>query len=104
MLKAILDAEETVKGMKILVNQRQSRKDANDTIIYECIAVEKKFERFLVKISNSKPLFEDSDSIPQNCQVEFKGLTGSAYIAGDNYKYVACSFKADSIEVIDDEQ
>lgn len=90
MLKPILNAEETVKGMKILVNQRQSRKeDERDTTIYECIAVERKFERFLVKIPNSKPLFKDSDSIPQNCQVEFKGLTGSVYIAGDNYEYVA---------------
>ena len=36
--------------------------------------------------------------------VEFLGLTGSVYVAGDSYKYVACSFKAEGIEVVDDEE
>ena len=57
MLKSILNAEETVKRMKILVNQRQSRKEhENNTVIHESIAIEKNFERFLVKFENSKPI------------------------------------------------
>ncbi|RJU03593.1 hypothetical protein, partial [Klebsiella pneumoniae] len=71
---------------------------------YECVAIEKQFERFSVKIEHQKPLFLDSKSIPQNGLVEFIGLTGSAYVAGDSYKYVACSFKAERIEVVDDEE
>lgn len=39
MLKPILNAEETVKRMESLVNQRQSCKENEDnTVIYECIA------------------------------------------------------------------
>ncbi|WP_213496174.1 hypothetical protein [Lactococcus formosensis] len=114
MIRPILNAEETVGGAKILINQKpyflyseENGKRVKTEIIagysYECVAIEKQFERFNVKIEQSKPLFQDSKSIPQNCLVEFLGLTGSAYVAGDSYKYVACSFKAEGIEVVDDE-
>lgn len=115
MIKPILNAEETIKGAKILVNQKpyflyveeNGKRRKTETVAgysYECVAIEKQFERFSVKIEHQKPLFLDSKSIPQNCLVEFIGLTGSAYVAGDSYKYVACSFKAERIEVVDDEE
>ncbi|MCW6663402.1 hypothetical protein NHG23_05845 [Aerococcaceae bacterium NML190073] len=114
MIKPILNAEETVGGEKILVNQKpyflyveeNGKRVKTETVAgysYECVAIEKQFERFNVKIEHSKPLFQDSKAIPQNCLVEFSGLTGSVYIAGDSYKYVACSFKAEDIEVVEDE-
>lgn len=114
MIKPVLNAEETVKGDKILVNQKpyflyieeNGKRRKTDTVVgysYECVAIEKQFERFVVKIENVKPLFTDSKVIPQNCFVEFSGLAGSVYVAGDSYKYVACSFKADGVEVIEDE-
>ena len=114
MITPILNAEETIKGAKILVNQKpyflyveeNGKRRKTETVAgysYECVAIEKKFERFSVKIEHSKPLFQDSKAIPQNCLVEFLGLTCSAYVAGDSYKYVACSFKAEGIEVVDDE-
>lgn len=106
MIKPILNAEETIKGAKILVNQKpyflyveeNGKRRKTETVAgysYECVAIEKQFERFSVKIEHQKPLFLDSKSIPQNCFVEFSGLSGSAY--------VACSFKAEGIEVVDDE-
>ncbi|HEL1739614.1 TPA: hypothetical protein U1032_000584 [Streptococcus suis] len=114
MIKPILNAEETVKGTKVLLSQKayflyleeNGKRVKTDTVAgysYECVAIEKQFERFNVKIEHAKPLFQDSKAIPQNCIVEFLGLTGSTYVAGDNYKYVACSFKAEGIEVVDDE-
>lgn len=114
MIRPILNAEETIKGAKILVNQKpyflyveengkRVKTETVDGYTYECVAIEKQFERFNVKVKHSKPLFQDSKEIPQNCLVEFIGLTGSAYVAGDSYKYVACSFKAEGIEVVDDE-
>lgn len=114
MIKPILSAEEMVNGTKILINQKpyflyleeNGKRVKTETVAgysYECVAIEKQFEHFNVKIEHSKPLFSDSKAIPQNCLVEFSGLTGSAYVAGDNYKYVACSFKAESIEVVEDE-
>lgn len=114
MIKPILNAEEMVKGSKVLISQKSyflyieedGKRKKTETVAgytYECVAIEKQFERFNVKIEHSKPLFQDSKAIPQNCLVEFIGLTGSAYVAGDSYKYVACSFKAEGIEVVDDE-
>lgn len=114
MITPILNAEETIKGAKIFVNQKtyflyveeNGKRRKTETVAgysYKCVAIEKKFERFSVKIEHSKPLFQDSKVIPQNCLVEFLDLTGSVYIAGENYKYVACSFKAEGIEVVDDE-
>ncbi len=58
MLKPILNAEETVKGTKVLISQRPYNKFIEDNgkmikteIIegysYECVAVEKKFERII---------------------------------------------------------
>lgn len=102
MIKPIVNAEETVKGIKILVGQRpyyrykdeegkRVKTDIIEGYSYECVALEKQFERFNVKM------------IPQNCQVEFENLSAVAYIAGDAYKYVACSFKAESILEVDDE-
>ncbi|VKB85167.1 Uncharacterised protein [Streptococcus pneumoniae] len=115
MIKPILNAEEMVKGTKVLISQKpyflyieeNGKRKKTETVAgytYECVAIEKQFERFNVKIEHSKSLFQDSKDIPQNCLVEFIGLTGSAYVAGDNYKYVACSFKAEGIEVVDDEE
>ena len=68
------------------------------------MTIDKQFERFNVKIEHSKPLLHDSKAIPQNCLVEFIGLTSSAYAARDSYKYAACSFKTEEIEVVNDEQ
>lgn len=115
MIRPILNAEETVGGAKILVSQKtyflyideNGKRRKTETVAgysYECVAIEKQFERFNVKVEHSKPLFQDSKAIPQNCLVEFLKLTGSVYVAGDNYKYVACSFKAEGIEVVDDEK
>lgn len=114
MIRPILNAEETIKGAKILVNQKpyflyveeNGKRVKTETVAgytYECVAIEKEFERFNVKIEQSKPLFSDSKVIPQNCLVEFIGLTGSTYVSGDSYKYVACSFKAEEIKVITNE-
>lgn len=115
MIRPILNAEETVGGTKILVTQKpyflyieeNGKRRKTETVAgytYECVAIDKQFERFNVKIEHSKPLFQDPKDIPQNCLVEFIGLTGNAYVAGDSYKYVACSFKAEGIEVVDDEE
>ena len=114
MIKPIVNAEETVKGIKILVGQRpyyrykdEEGKRVKTGIIegysYECVALEKQFERFNVKIEGTEPLYKDVKKIPQNCQVEVENLSAVAYIAGDAYKYVACSFKAESILEVDDE-
>ena len=115
MIKPILNAEETVKGTKVLISQKpyflyieeNGKGKKTETVAgytYECVAIEKQFERFNVKIEQAKPLFPDSHSSPQNCLAEFSELTGNAYVAGDSYKYMACSFKAEGIEIVDDEE
>lgn len=114
MIKPIINAEETIGKIIILVGQRpyyQYKEDngnrvKTDTIVgymYECVALEKQFERFNVKIEGDTPLFKESNMIPQNCQVEFEKLSGNAYVAGDKYKYVACSFNAENIFKIEND-
>lgn len=116
MIKPILDAQETIKGMKILINirpfydfiEQDGKKVKTEKIggySYECVAIEKKFEKFIVKIEHATPLFSDNKLIPDQCVVEFKNITGSTYIAGnDHFKYIACSFRAEDVyEVVEDD-
>lgn len=60
MIRPILNAEETIKGAKILVNQKpyflyveeNGKRVKTETVAgytYECVAIEKQFERFMIQ-------------------------------------------------------
>lgn len=114
MLKPVLNAKETLGDFLVLVGQRpfykyveqDGEKVKSDLIqgySYECVAVERKYEKVIVKVEGTEPLYKDNNSLPENSIVDFKNLTGSVYVTGnDNYKYVACSFKADQIIEVED--
>ena len=81
MIKPILNAEETVKETKVLISQKpyflyieeNCKRKKTETVAgytYECVAIEKQFEHFNVKIEHSKPLFQEPKNIPQNCMIE----------------------------------
>lgn len=114
MLKPVLNAKETLGDFLVLVNQRpffkyvekngeKVKSDVIEGYSYECVAIERKYEKVIVKVEGTEPLYKDNNSLPENSIVDFKNLTGSVYVAGNgNYKYVACSFKADQIIEVED--
>lgn len=112
MIKPILNAEETIGDFLILLNQKpyyeyiekEGKKVKGKNIegySYECVAMDRRYEKINVKVEGQIPLYRDEKSIPENCVVEFENLQGTTYVSGNNnFNYVACSFKADAIKEV----